>query len=94
MKKVMLLALIVSCLNLLGCSQNPPVIVYKEKIVLTPDSLLVHPCEATGAGDTVRSLARGYVKNTTCIGEYKLLLDKIIKHKSQVGKIYKDGNRK
>lgn len=65
---------------------------YKEKIVLTPDSLLVHPCEATGAGDTVRSLARGYVKNTTCIGEYKLLLDKIINHKDQVEEVYKDGN--
>lgn len=92
MKKVVLLVLMICFLSLSGCSQNPPVIVYKEKIVLTPDSLLVHPCEATGAGDTVRSLARGYVKNTTCIGEYKLLLDKIIKHKSQVEEVYKDGN--
>lgn len=61
---------------------------YKEKIVLTPDSLLVHPCEATGAGDTVHSLAKGYVKNTSCVGEYKLLLDKIIKHKIQVQSLY------
>ena len=92
MNKVMLLVLMISSLILSGCSQNQPVTVYKEKVVLTPNSLLTHPCEAVGAGDTVRTLARGYVKNTSCVGEYKLLLDKIIKHKLQVKGLYKDAN--
>lgn len=72
---------------MLGCSPN---IVYvpKEVLVLTPDSLLVDPCEAVGAGDTVRSLAKGYVKNTGCIREYKLLLEKQRKHKSEVEAVY------
>jgi hypothetical protein len=56
--------------------------------VLTPDSLLVDPCKAIGAGDSVRSLARGYISNTSCIAEYKLLLEKQRKHKVEMQGIY------
>lgn len=59
---------------------------------MLPDSLLVDPCEPVSAGDTVRSLARGYVKNTGCIREYKLLLEKQRKHKTEVEELFKDGN--
>ena len=59
--------------------------------MLTPDSLLVDPCKAIGAGDSVKTLAKAYVKNTGCIGEYQLLLDKQRKHKQQVQELYKDG---
>ena len=65
----------------------------KEVPVLTPDSLMVDPCEPVGAGETVRSLARGYVKNTGCIREYKLLLDKHRKFKLEAESIY-NGNTK
>ena len=41
-----------------------------------PNSLLINPCGAVSAEDTVRSLARGYVKNTSCVFDYELLLDK------------------
>lgn len=41
-----------------------------------PNNLLVNPCGAVSAEDTVRSLARGYVKNTSCVFDYELLLDK------------------
>lgn len=41
-----------------------------------PNSLMVNPCGAVSAEDTVRSLARGYVKNTSCVFDYELLLDK------------------
>lgn len=77
---------------MLGCS---PKVVYlqKEVAVLTPDSLMVDPCEPVGAGETVRSLARGYVKNTGCIREYKLLLDKQRKFKLEAESIY-NGNTK
>ena len=92
MKKTVQLILIVSCLILLsGCYQR---IVYvpKEVPVLTPDTLLVDPCEPVGAGDTIRTLAKGYVKNTGCIREYRLLLEKQRKHKNQIEDLFKDGN--
>lgn len=54
----------------------------------TPKSLLVDPCEAISAGDTVRSLARGYVANTSCLWQYKLLLEKQRRHKKEMEKIY------
>lgn len=41
-----------------------------------PNNLLVNPCGAVSAEDTVRSLAKGYVKNTFCVFDYELLLDK------------------
>lgn len=60
-------------------------------LVLTPDTLLVDPCEVVGAGDSVRSLAKGYVRNTSCVGEYKLLLDKQRKYKREAEEVYKNG---
>ena len=60
--------------------------------VQIPNSLLVIPCEAVGAGDTVRSLARGYVKNTSCIGEYRLLLEKQKDYNQKIEALFKDGN--
>lgn len=54
----------------------------------TPESLLVDPCEPMSAGDTARLLARGYVANTSCLGQYKLLLDKQRRHKQEMELIY------
>ena len=67
-----------------------PSVVYQSRdvLVLTPDSLLIDPCEATAAGDTVRTLAKGYVANTNCIGQYKSLLKKQREHKSKVEALY------
>lgn len=42
-----------------------------------PEHLLVQPCDAVGAGKTVTSLAKGYTKNTICIGEFKNTLSGI-----------------
>lgn len=53
-----------------------------------PDGLLVDPCEAVGAGDSVRTLAKGYVSNTSCLGQYKLLLEKQRKHKKEQQELY------
>lgn len=55
-----------------------------------PDSLLVDPCEAIEAGETVRSLAKGYVTNTSCVGQYMLLLDKQREYKTNIEKLYGD----
>ena len=54
----------------------------------TPNSLLIAPCTAYGAGTTVSSLTKGYVKNTSCIAQWQLLLDKQVKHKKEVEKLY------
>ena len=54
----------------------------------TPESLLVDPCEVISAGDTVRLLAKGYVANTSCLGQYKLLLEKQRRHRDEMRKIY------
>lgn len=53
-----------------------------------PDSLLVSPCESVSAGDSVRTLAKGYVANTSCLGQYKLLLEKQIKYKKEIEGVY------
>lgn len=53
-----------------------------------PDSLSVEPCKAISAGETVRSLATGYVKNTSCVFDYKLLLDKQNKWKDEQRKLF------
>lgn len=39
-----------------------------------PDSLLQRPCRVVGAGKTVDSLAKGYVKNTVCVGKYEAVI--------------------
>ena len=59
---------------------------------MTPESLLVDPCEAISAGDTVRLLAKGYVANTSCLGQYKLLLEKQRRHRDEMRKIYEQPN--
>lgn len=58
--------------------------------VFLPDSLMQDPCGAIKAGDTVRSLAVGYVKNTGCVFDYQLLLKKQRDWKAQQEGIFKD----
>ena len=75
-----------------GCSKNT-VFVQKEVAVLLPEALLIDPCEPVSAGDTVRSLIRGYVKNTGCVGEYRILLKKQREYTQRVGELYNDGDK-
>ena len=60
----------------------------KDVIVLTPNALLVDPCNVVGAGYTVRSLAKGYIANVSCVREYQLLLEKQRIHKESMERIY------
>lgn len=71
-----------------GCSSKELVCKTVEQVEVTPESLLVDPCEPKGAGYTVRSLASGYVSNTSCIGQYRLLLIKQRKYREEVLKVY------
>jgi len=54
----------------------------------TPDSLLIDPCVAKEAGWSVRSLAKGYVENTSCIAKYKSLLERQREHKKKIAELY------
>lgn len=55
-----------------------------------PNSLMVDPCGVTSAGDTVRSLSIGYVKNTACVFDYKLLLEKQRSWAAKQKELFKD----
>jgi len=50
---------------------------YVEVPAPLPDSLIHHPCSPVGAGDSVKSLQKGYLANITCIGKYKAVVDSI-----------------
>lgn len=58
--------------------------------VFLPDNLMQDPCGAIKAGDTVRSLAKGYIVNTGCVFDYKLLLQKQRYWKAKQEGIFKD----
>lgn len=49
-----------------------------------PDSLLISPCDSKSAGETVGSLVKGYVENTSCIGEHKRLIEAQKEYKHRV----------
>lgn len=67
------------CLLILSsCSINPPAkptYIY-ERGYIEP-SLLEVGCEEIGAGETVRTLAKGYVHNRSCLRAYVKLIDGI-----------------
>ena len=43
----------------------------------------MHPCKATPPGESLLDLARGYNKNVSCIGLYKLQINKIMENKKK-----------
>ena len=90
--KILLCLLTLSLVMTLSACSPKVVTVQKEIIVTTPDSLLVDPCNVIGAGDTVRSLAKGYVVSVSCVREYQLLLEKQRRHKQEMVELYKDGS--
>lgn len=57
---------------------------------MMPDSLMVDPCGVVAAGDTIRSLSIGYVKNTACVFDYKLLLKKQREWVGKQKELFKD----
>lgn len=72
-----------------SCSSNPTVMSNQQTVnVYPPDSLLVHPCKATPPGESLLDLARGYNKNVSCIGLYKLQMDKILENKKKQEALY------
>lgn len=66
-------------------------VVYKDRLVVMPQSLLISPCDGVEAGDTVRSLAKGYVANTSCLAQHKVLLQKQTEYKKSMEKLYGSG---
>lgn len=50
-----------------------------------PEGLVQSPCIPVGAGETLESLAKGYIKNTSCIGQYEGNLESIRKYNNSIG---------
>ena len=62
--------------------------------ILPPDNLLVSPCDSTEAGTTVRSLAKGYIENKSCINMHKQTLESLTKWKNEQEAIFKNDKSK
>jgi hypothetical protein len=59
-----------------------------------PEHLLTDPCDAVGAGLTVSSLSRGYVQNTTCIGQFKNTMGGVREYNNTIKDLKKKTNKK
>ncbi|MNQ43063.1 hypothetical protein D3C85_567790 [compost metagenome] len=63
-----------------------------------PESLLINVCDAASPEDetgniTVRSLAKAYVKNNSCIKQHHILIQKQIEYKRSMEATYGSGER-
>ena len=86
------IATVLCLLILSGCSTRVVEEVIKEVPVLIPDRLVEHPCTVIGAGDSLGGLVKGYINNTSCAGDYRVLVDKQQEWLKEVKKIYGIGN--
>lgn len=59
-----------------------------------PSSLIVHPCEPVGVGNSVHSLAKAYLDNTACIGMYKGVVKSIEGYNNRVKELAEPGGVK
>lgn len=82
-----MLSLLMVCSLALSSTLNESCNRVKEVLVPIPESLLVDPVSLKVLV-LVRSLASGYVSNTSCIGQYRLLLIKQRKYREGVLKVY------
>lgn len=60
---------------------------YVEVPVQLPVSLIHHPCDPMGVGNTVDSLVKAYVDNTVCIGKYKNVVNGIDNYNNKIKKL-------
>lgn len=73
-------------LNCVACSNNP---VEKEYIYIKQDipySFLEIACTEAPAGETVRSLAMGYVKTRSCLRAHQALIEGIKRNYTEEGR--------
>jgi hypothetical protein len=57
-------------------------------LIAPPDSLLIDPCKAKPAGDSLLGLAKGYTHNVGCIGLYKKQIQAIRDNKKAQEKLH------
>jgi hypothetical protein len=56
--------------------------------VFPSDALLVDPCKAQPAGESLIELAQAYNKNTSCIGLFHLQMNKFRENKAAQEALY------
>jgi len=89
MKNFIKSTLLLGAVLLTGCfASNQPQTQQKVITVFPPDSLLIDPCKATKAGESLIELAQAYNKNNGCIGAYKLQMNKIRENKRKQEALY------
>lgn len=93
MKTVLALLLVLMTSFLMGCSERyreptQATVQLRNQLHLTPDELLQHPCKAIEAGTTVRSLGVGYAHNTSCVHQYRILIENQQSYKDRIKEQY------
>lgn len=88
MRHLQILMMCTLVLILSGCSQKA-IVNQSPVYVSIPINLLSDPCSPVEAGDTLSSLAQGYVTNTGCVGEYRIRLKKLAEWDAEQRAIYK-----
>ena len=72
-----------SCSTRAGVTPSPQIV-----NVFPSDSLLVYPCKATPAGESLIDLAKAQNKNVSCISMYQKQLDAIKKNRDKQKELY------
>ena len=74
-------------LSLQACSSQPTT---NQQVILVqpPVNLLSDPCNAVEAGETLKSLASAYMENTSCVGEYRIRMQKLREWNQEQSVIY------
>lgn len=75
-------------LSLSACSQKPIATSNQTIVVVPPNSLLIDPCKAVPAGESLIDLAKSYNSNVGCIGMYKKQMQKIRDNKAKQEALY------
>lgn len=63
-------------------------------LINPPSNLLVDPCQAVEAGETVSTLAQGYVTNTGCIHKYQKRMQTLREWSQEQSVIYNNKDNK
>lgn len=76
------------CLIALSACSEKAIVQPTPQYVSIPKTLLNEPCKASGAGETLSSLAQAYVNNNGCIAEYQVRLKKLYEWNQEQIRIY------
>src|SRR5690554_5011338 len=83
-----LLGLMIGSLTARTTPYSVPTTEVRHQLHLTPNELLQHPCDAVEPGRTVRALGMSYAHNTSCIHQYRMLIESQKQYKAKIEELY------